>query len=195
MKYKIPNWSRLRFLGQSKPVKMTMFIPFIGYVILFNSYVVTFINSSFYFFDNSEAQLPIGSNLYFIYFGLCFLGIATFIFQIMCPTLIKDYQSVRDYVSSNLEYMTPHRLGGLCNHIINISREKHEVVLKAENSISNKVNMDLKNSYIDILQHFWNFSVWSNSVARIMICILYFVGFSCLSIPSFTMLLKVLHSM
>ena len=47
MKYKIPNWSSLTLLGQSKLVKMTMLIPIFGYLILFNESVVSFVLTSF----------------------------------------------------------------------------------------------------------------------------------------------------
>jgi len=41
-----PKWDVLRGLGQSRVVSITIFAPFIGYLILFNQYVAQYLELS-----------------------------------------------------------------------------------------------------------------------------------------------------
>ena len=184
-------------LGQSNAVKLTMIIPFVGYIILFNGHVVSLINSVFMMENVTNEEVTYISNLYFIYFGLTALGIATLIFQLLCPPLIKEYTSVRTYVESNIDFITEHRLVSLCNHIDNINTEKHAVVEKARLSIAQEPTLrkeGLRDVSIDVLQHFWNLSAWNRGGLRFFIVLLYIVGFILLTIPSIKMLTKVIST-
>lgn len=201
MKYIIPNWSSLTKLGESKLVKMTMFIPIFGYLILFNENVIHFfsptleisnLNSSLV--ENVDGK----TKLYYIYFGLTFLGLATFLYQVTCPNLIKQYSSVRGYIKENVEFMTQNRVLSLSKHITE-RYEPHLITNKAISFIDNK-NFDissqtdsdnLRHFAIDILQHFWNLNTWSNCLLRSMVLILFLIGFLCLLIPSVEMFFKI----
>ncbi|KFK53452.1 hypothetical protein NOK75_00755 [Vibrio parahaemolyticus] len=197
VKYKVPNWPSLRLLGQSNAVKMTMLIPFLGYLILFNDKVISFINTAFEAVGLSGGGLSSEANLYFIYFGLTILGVATLLFQVFCPALIKEYSSVRVYVESNVEYMTSHRLRSLCTHMERLSGKSHVVIDNAKKSLaiseSSSKNV-LREPYVDVLQHFWNVSAWDKTPARIGIVTLYGIGFILLTIPSVKMFARVLVS-
>ncbi|EIV8665315.1 hypothetical protein MA788_003971 [Vibrio parahaemolyticus] len=197
LKYQTPNWPSIKMLGQSNAVKLTMIIPFVGYLILFNGHVVSLINSVFEMASISEEEVNYISNLYFIYFGLTALGIATLMFQLLCPPLIKEYTSVRAYVESNIDFMTEHRLKSLCNHIDNTNNEKHFVIENARKSLDKELastKESLRDASIDVLQHFWNLSSWSKVGTRLCIVLLYVGGFILLTIPSIKMFTKVLSA-
>ncbi len=124
-----PNWINVKFVVNSKIMKLTILIPIFGYLLLFNQYIFDFIklsdtfvtdstnentNLSFleqiynYVFNSTEFRL------YSYYFGLSFLGVSSLIYIIRCPGFIKDYDShialVNDYYNSieplALEYLT-----------------------------------------------------------------------------------------
>lgn len=197
LKYLIPNWPRIKLLGQSPAVKLTMVIPFVGYILILNEYIVSFLASAFEITGVSEQGVINLSNLYFIYFGLTSLGIATLIFQILCPPLIKEYLSIRVYVEKNIDFMTELRLGSLCNHINPSETEQHAVVVKAKKALAaepNKKEETFRDSSIDVLEHFWNSSAWSKSNSRLCVVLLYFVGFILLTIPSIKMFAKVIST-
>lgn len=174
-----------------------MIIPFVGYLILFNSYVVSLVSSVFELASVADEEVTSISNLYFIYFGLTALGIATLMFQLLCPPLIKEYMSVRAYVESNIDFMTEHRLESLCNHIDKTNNEKHPVVENARKALGQELVKNkegLRGASIDVLQHFWNLSSWSKVRTRLCIVLLYIGGFILLTIPSIKMFTKVLSA-
>ena len=203
MKYKIPNSSSLTLLGQSKLVKMTMLIPIFGYLILFNESVVSFVLTSFDLVGLGFTEVQEKTKLYYIYFGLTSLGLASFVYQISCPQLMKEYSSVRQYLRENIDYMTLHRVESICNHVVTRNGSTHQVTSNIQDIIR-RINDEqlsspekddlLRNSSIDLLQHFWNFSTWSSFLLRGLVSVLFIIGFLCLIIPSFKMFVAVFSS-
>ena len=108
-------WSSLRALGQSKVVALTILIPFIGWLIIFNQQVLQWLNvmpvivGSNALADKSTPSAESLSRLYWTYFGLLLLGLASFLFQILCPTEVRKYADSNDYVEKELEHTTDHR--------------------------------------------------------------------------------------
>jgi hypothetical protein len=203
MNYKIPSWSSLTLLGQSKLVKMTMLIPIFGYLILFNESVMSFVLTSFNLESLGFAEVQEKTKLYYIYFGLTSLGLASFVYQISCPQLMKEYSSVRQYLRENVDYMTLLRVDSICNHVVAKSGSAHQVTSRVQKVIkeindeqlsSLEKENSLRNASIDLLQHFWNLSTWSSFSLRVLVSVLFIIGFLCLLIPSFKMFVAVLSS-
>lgn len=85
-------------------VRATVIMPFIGYLILFNSHVVDALRPAIELFpdcaDGSCAQSFIWSRLFFLYFGLMFLGIGAFIYQLRCDPNIKRFDTSEAFTAS-----------------------------------------------------------------------------------------------
>lgn len=105
-------WSALRTLGVSRLVSLTMLTPFLGTIIIFNQSVVDLLRipdeiaAAFGLvrpspFDLSSARLKL------TYFGLVFLGMASFSFAILCPNQVKRYASAAEFVQGDRELFTP----------------------------------------------------------------------------------------
>jgi hypothetical protein len=62
-----PTWSTLRTIGQSRVLSLTILVPFVGYLILFNEHVLSLLTLWPELFGGADA---IVGRLYFIYFGL-----------------------------------------------------------------------------------------------------------------------------
>ena len=93
---KLPLWSNLRVVGNNPATKMTVFIPLIGYMIIFNAYILPYLQLASEIFGNP----PHLWRLYFIYFGLCSLALGSIIYQFWCPPEIKRFASALDYVTA-----------------------------------------------------------------------------------------------
>ncbi|MER9797511.1 hypothetical protein NKJ36_10235 [Mesorhizobium sp. M0142] len=110
------TWQTLRSVGSSKIVSLTIAIPFIGYLIIFNDYFIDYAQIArqlviFQGGDNSanpDIQREISlSNLYFLYFGLVLTGLASIGFALFCPSEIKRSSSVNDFIRSSEEIKSP----------------------------------------------------------------------------------------
>jgi hypothetical protein len=89
-------WSRLRPVGNSLVVKLTIIIPVIGYLIIFNDKLAGYANLISEFGGNDRLGLSVSPRLFQIYFGLCFVAIASAVYSLACPSIIKRYPSAID---------------------------------------------------------------------------------------------------
>jgi len=110
----VPSWSSLRSLGRSRIVSLTAIAPFLGSLILFNEQVVELVR-----LGAGALQLPAGdadhftlTRLKLTYLGLVALGIGSFSFLLVCPTEIKHYENLPQYIERELPLISNarHRL-------------------------------------------------------------------------------------
>jgi hypothetical protein len=95
----VPNdwyrWDELRRPGNHKLVQLTAVVPVVGYLILLNKELARYY--ALYFDADS---LVISYRLYCLYFGFTFLGVASILFNFLCPKLVKEYGSAAAFVAA-----------------------------------------------------------------------------------------------
>lgn len=112
---KIPTWSALGRLGRNRVVSLTIFVPFIGWLILFNHQVVELLRLSDAFFSLGAGDAADASRrftvtrLHFTYFGLLIVASASALFALYCPAIIKSAGTRNDYISAERKLMTAAR--------------------------------------------------------------------------------------
>jgi hypothetical protein len=190
-------WTLFRTVSNSYAVKLTIFIPLIGYWIIFNDKLLEIITLSKKIIDpNVVPDSNISINLLCLYFGLCFIAIASFLYQVLCPRIIKKYGTPIEYIAGDRDHIgraefdeVQRVLEDSSNPLI-VSRYKsvdirylqnEERILPAEWP---EAKSDILTIHFDMLnmQH----PIWRKIVAGI-----YIVGFSVLSIPSLSVFGKV----
>ncbi|WP_425051164.1 hypothetical protein [Psychromarinibacter sp. S121] len=85
------SWSSIAKLAQLPAMRLTVFIPFIGIYLLFSQQTEPIFSFSHYFIDQikiSPEENFSNWSLYFTYFGLCLLGLASLGFALLCPSEI-----------------------------------------------------------------------------------------------------------
>lgn len=95
------RWSTLAKVGSLPVIRLTVLVPLVGIVLLFNEQVVTLLSLSQAFLKDigvSEGSDFSINNLYFTYFGLCFLGVGSVVFAFCCPEDINGSGKLMDYV-------------------------------------------------------------------------------------------------
>jgi hypothetical protein len=176
-----PLWTSLRALGNSPAIKLTIFIPIIGYLILLNEHVLHYLELSQRIFGNETQEghtsaAPVSWRLLFLYFGLCLIAAASALHQLFCPTIIKRYASVSDFVSSAYPHLTDTGYEALCEELRQTTKVVH-----AERGEERRGHLAL-------------FFVLKNTCrpwARWPALILYVFGFGVLSIPTLNVFYRV----
>ena len=84
------------------PVRLTVLIPLIGYLIIFNSYVVHYLELAKEFSgrpagDNASVSI----RLLLIYFGLCAVAVGSVIYDRFCPDEVKHFGTSAGYVGGD----------------------------------------------------------------------------------------------
>jgi hypothetical protein len=98
------HWTTLRPVGNSVIVKLTILIPAVGYLIIFNDKLVGYVDLIREISNLDERSgLSVPPRLFQLYFGLCFVAVASAIYSLVCPSIIKRYPSAIDLGAATTE--------------------------------------------------------------------------------------------
>lgn len=95
-------WTRLREIGNLGVVRATPLIPIIGYLILFNHQAAEYFKLASTISENAKLG-EVSSRLLWIYLGLCWLAVGSFIYTLGCPDEIKRYANSAAYIQNERE--------------------------------------------------------------------------------------------
>ena len=100
---RIPRWSTLRPVGNSLLVRLTVIIPLVGYLIIFNEKLVEYIKlvREVAGISLNTTDLPVHPRLLQIYFGLCLIAAASALYSFRCPPTIKRNGTSAEFVGSD----------------------------------------------------------------------------------------------
>jgi hypothetical protein len=109
------KWNRLRVVGGSSLGKAAIAFPVIGYLILFNEQV----NSYLTLHTNFCVDCRISPRLYSLYIGGFLIAIGSVLYAIFCPDIVERHANAHDFYEGEKDYYDTHehRLF-LINHII-----------------------------------------------------------------------------
>ena len=99
------RWGVLRSIGNSATVKLTILIPVIGYLILFNDTLVGYLNLARNLFDATAVPGSVSWRLLFLYFGLSLTAVASIIYAMFCPNVIKRFGSSAEFIAEEGDYV------------------------------------------------------------------------------------------
>ncbi|WP_438461983.1 hypothetical protein [Marinomonas sp. PE14-40] len=218
MKNLIPKWDTLRIIGKSKVANLTILMPFIGYLILFNQELVNYLELSKAVLniadDNVEVSNTSISRLYYLYFGLTFVGASSILFSLVCPSIIKANSTEYEFSDHELKVMTHERLFMLIRSFEYKLVRESDLIKSLEKSYSNfidarniaaieatKTGVDVDEREKDIelveskniLRKAWRYHRYSSPTWRFIISIGYLVGFALVLIPSAQVFIKVIN--
>lgn len=113
-------WSAIRRIGQSRLLALTIVVPFLGSLLLFNHHIVDLLTLSPELVarwfgvsptESGEAARRLTlSRLYYVYFGLSFLGVGSALFVLFCPLNIKNYASSIDFQNTEAPLVSNSRM-------------------------------------------------------------------------------------
>jgi hypothetical protein len=104
------RWSNLRAIGQSRVSQLTVLIPFVGYLLVFNPSFAEFFQSTL---PKNPSDAPANIvqlhslRLSFLYFGLLALGIGVGLFSIFAPEQIKSNLSASTHIAEMESVWSP----------------------------------------------------------------------------------------
>ncbi|TCV84027.1 MULTISPECIES: hypothetical protein [Methylomonas] len=204
MRFRIPAWESLRRIGQSKAMSLTILVPFLGYMILFNEQLVHFFQLSVQLVPESvdvgRVSQATKIRLYYFYFGLTFLGIGSLLYQLFCPSLIKEHGSDRQFVRDEVQLMTVRRARNIIRYLCSRDNIHLQSLGEIESRIEEVAKMGgkleeakaMERPATDLMLMQWQSENWQALIARMGVFIFYIAGFAVLSIPSVQMFIKVL---
>lgn len=115
------RWSTLKNLAKSRAAQLTVLAPFIGYLVVYNSELRTYLSLDLPESSNSSLVTWLKSHsLTFLYFGLVLYGAATAIFGISCPNKIRENKNIIEYVQKMEDVKTPNLVRRHLSHTVHL---------------------------------------------------------------------------
>jgi len=185
----IPDWTWLREVGNSTPVKLTVLIPLVGYLIIFNEALNDYWNLAKEYVGAPTGALSI--KLPLIYVGLCVLAVGSVVYSLRCPDIVKRYPSSAAFVGGDGPSIGEYASGIIEEEIRQSShldelgriRKRFESRLPMRDideefaEQRRRINNAVLHLYFDVLDT-------SRPLARLFVSAAFLVGFSLLLIPS-----------
>ncbi len=190
-------------------------MPFVGYLILFNNEIINYfeLSKSALGFDPSITESISFSRLYQLYFGLMIVGIASTLFSIFCPPIVKANNDEYSYYEKELFSMTTKRIAQISDSLAELVTEDKKSELKSltdsynsafrdanqlkysgnvtESEVQSVAEKYKKEAIADILKLEWSFRIESMPKLRTAIVMLYGAGFFILLYPSANVFFRV----
>jgi hypothetical protein len=180
------TWSRLRAIGKSPAARLTVLLPLVGYLIIFNKNVADFLQLAAQFAGSGEAHLGISAKLMLVYVGTCAIALGQVIYSIFCPAEVKSYGHVTPYVLDATQVTKDFAYEKLEDSLRNSAYRPEYVRIRDRyerdgSPISEEqkahVNNGILHLYFQFLDNKWRAARWCTAAC-------YGLGFLCLAVPS-----------
>jgi hypothetical protein len=97
-----PYWTGVRSVSNTGVVRVVILIPIVGYWIILNDQILSLV--TFSQLGASPQTVPL--RLFATYFGLCFVGVGSSVYQWKCRDEVKRYGSGVDYIAAVLQHLS-----------------------------------------------------------------------------------------
>jgi hypothetical protein len=180
------TWSRLRGIGKSSAARVTVLLPLVGYLIIFNKSVADFLQLAVQLAGKADVHLGISPKLMLVYVGTCAIALGQVVYSIFCPAEVKAYGHETPYVLDATRVTKDFEYEKLENSLRNSAYKSEYVRMrnryeKGASPITEDqkahVNNGVLHLYFQLLNNRW----W---VARWCTALCYGIGFVCLVVPS-----------
>lgn len=108
--FKAATWSSLSGIGNSRLAQLTVLMPVIGYLVLFNSQISLWFETVIPQRLSTETpsiwETLFENNLLYLYLGLLMFGLAVTLFNIAAPSQIRRFPATEDYIHSMVAIAT-----------------------------------------------------------------------------------------
>jgi hypothetical protein len=175
---------------------MTVLIPLIGYLIIFNAKIAEYLHIVREL-GGAVDDVSVSPRLLLIYFGLCAVAAAVSVYSWRCPNAVKYYGSANAYVSAvkdvsgdfpmvEIEKAFTHTNDKFSKEYWEIRDRFEKTNAGAPLSTAQKQEV-----YMGYLHLYYRYLDELHPLSRVVVAVFYSVGFVCLLIPSAGVFLRV----
>ncbi|MGM4958111.1 hypothetical protein [Bradyrhizobium sp. 604_D8_N2_3] len=187
MIWQIPLWARLRFVSNSSAAKATILIPLIGYLVLFNQTVVSFLNLIKEL--NGSPDAGVSYRLIFLYLGLCAISLGVLVYGWYCPNEVKHYGSAAAFVQGDGPSLRGFVIDNISKMLADNKRYHAQMMELSDEFRSIGQNRTVTESdreryRTEHLHLYFDFLNRSHPAARAVAVVSYAIGFGLLAVPS-----------
>jgi hypothetical protein len=204
----IPTWEALRPIGRSRAARMTMVMPIIGFLIIFNKELekAFYLSEKLIGIPQEQSMSLTAYNLYFLYFGLLLFSLSNVAFATKCPRLIKQFEGEHNYCNRELEIISRRRFDDMVHLLSTIyAYQPKRTVQEPSDAAARVAGADNRNNrefwlrsnsdlIMETLQTYYDKHNRQGSVWRAAVSLGYLISFAIMAIPTATTSYKILFN-
>lgn len=187
-------WTSLGAIGNRPVARLVILIPLIGYWIIFNKSLQGY--AALWWDNVYPLDTPmVPWKLLSTYFGLCFVAVASLLYELFCPRETKQYSSAQEYSAARYDFISE----------LEFERIKVALDKKGTNDPSyddlmidirpgadtdTRLRLQRRNNLV-LLDMYFDLCNRSKLTMRICAKVLYVIGFLALSVPAISIFLRV----
>lgn len=193
----VPKWSTLRPVGNLWVTRLTVLIPIVGYMIIFNSELARYMEliAELSSTQPQHFHLSVPPRLFQMYFGLCFIATGSVIYSLCCPAIVKRNASEAEFAGSEGPHIGKFAMNAIYERIEKSGRGGEFSAFQTSESScidqyypESMARGEIRNAavhiYFDIENARW-------CIARLASSLFFLIGFPILLWPSFQVFMKV----
>jgi hypothetical protein len=194
-------WTDLRSIGNSTAARLTILIPLVGYLIIFNESLLQYVELSRNLFGHEERSTSgayVSPRLLCIYFGLCLIAAGSVLFGWFCPQEVKKYGSSAELVGGDGKDMSFGELVSIANLLrgtrwFSKDFDNFCEAFNARHLIKGLDDHRENNKEVEALglDNYFQFLNFRNPAIRAATAAFYGAGFLVLSVPSIEVFARV----
>jgi len=195
-----PYWTTLRAVGNSSVVKATILVPFVGYAIIFNDKLIEYLQVSNQISGGSSGV--VSWRLVISYLGLSSIALGSIIYTLLCPEIIKKYDSAASYVREVGDHLSDFAFELMETELRDadfsgvVFARKDDYLQSLKFARTDPQRATAKRDYVVELMtyyFFWRNNNRKNTFWRVTCLGFYSLGFALLLIPSIDVFTKVVR--
>ncbi|KQP85694.1 hypothetical protein [Methylorubrum extorquens] len=162
-----------------------MLMPLLGYFIIFNSYFVHYMQEHHNLCPTSKCDVT--WKFYFLYFGATSIGLASVVYAMFCPEILKKYAGPSEFFDAEKQYYCyPSHLSDLVSYVEKQSGTLIADVFNLKGLIAKNAVIGLNEAHVISGMMGSKFELANESVsfARFIVFMLYTIGGVMIGIPA-----------
>lgn len=184
------SWHTVRSIGNSRPVQLTALAPFVGYLIVYNESISSYLSLTDIIGQEINDPSEVFWRLYLTYMGLIFLGLGSLIYSIFCPRAIKRYPNSVDFIERELQFVNRYRFENLARDYRFIDPFKYQGAESRRDIDPRHTNFDDDDKVVLLRFDYLRLND-SKILSREVCFFLFILGMILLSIPSVSTFVKI----
>lgn len=183
------KWTDLRSAGNSFIARLTIVVPVIGSVLIYEDTFRAAVSRAL----GQQAYSAFGSpKLYAMYFGLFAFGVGSTIYQLFCREVIKNFGAPEEYVSAVAAHVPRRRLLAMVSEMRRAAAAPVDLPIELISQQTSRPGaVDDPRTRNEILDAYFEYLNVSRRAARFCIGTLYFIGVTLVGVTSLATALQV----
>jgi len=194
-----PHWDKLRAISNNPAARAAIIVPLVGYWIILNNW---FVQNVLWLSQALVGPMPLHTpwQLFATFFGLWLVGAGSGVYLVFCPQDIKRYATSSEYTGAVGSTISSIEMGRILATLRNSDEKTKEELRRLDSEWPTPHHAEpaaefdarlRQERWSNLLKLHFDASNRCYATARLLVTVLYIIGFTALALPSLNLFWRV----